>query len=72
MVIWPASSLRVANKAQEELYAAIRRDGGTHKMVPRMQTRAELYATIGYHDYEALDASIVRTVLPNGPADRTE
>src|SRR4051812_37995323 len=25
MVIWPVSSLRVANKAQEELYAAIRR-----------------------------------------------
>lgn len=72
MVIWPASSLRVANKAQEDLFAAIRRDGGTHKMVPRMQTRAELYATIGYHEYEALDASIVRTVLPNGPADRVE
>ncbi len=72
MVIWPASSLRVANKAQEELYAAIRRDGGAHRMVPRMQTRAELYATIGYHEYEALDASIVRTVIPNGPADRTE
>jgi methylisocitrate lyase len=72
MVIWPASSLRMANKAQEDLYAAIRRDGGTHRMVPRMQTRAELYATIGYHEYEALDASIVRTVIPNGPADRTE
>jgi methylisocitrate lyase len=72
MVIWPVSSLRVANKAQEELYAAIKRDGGTQRMVERMQTRAELYATIGYHDYEALDASIVRTVLPNGPPDRTE
>lgn len=66
MVIWPVSSLRVANKAQEELYAAIRRDGGTQKMVDRMQTRAELYATIGYGDYEALDASIVRTVVPQG------
>ncbi len=70
MVIWPVSSLRVANKAQEELYGAIRRDGGTQALVPRMQTRAELYTTIGYHDYEALDASIVRTVLPNGPPDR--
>ena len=29
MVIWPVSALRVANKAQEELYAAIARDGGT-------------------------------------------
>ncbi len=66
MVIWPVSSLRVANKAQEELYAAIRRDGGTHKMVDRMQTRAELYATIGYHEYEALDASIVKTIIPGG------
>jgi methylisocitrate lyase len=65
MVIWPVSSLRVAAKAQAELYAAIRRDGGAQNMVGRMQTRAELYATIGYADYEALDASIVRTVVPN-------
>jgi methylisocitrate lyase len=64
MVIWPVSSLRVANKAQAELYAAIRRDGGTQNMLDRMQTRAELYAAIGYHDYEALDASIVKTAIP--------
>ncbi len=64
MVIWPVSSLRVAAKAQEELYASIRANGGTHKLVDRMQTRAELYATIGYHEYEALDASIVTTVIP--------
>jgi len=64
MVIWPVSSLRVAAKAQEELYATLRRDGTTEAMMPRMQTRAELYATIGYHDFEALDASIVATVLP--------
>jgi methylisocitrate lyase len=66
MVIWPVSSLRMANKAQADLYAAIARDGGTHGVVDRMQTRAELYATIGYHDYEALDASIVTTVIPQG------
>jgi methylisocitrate lyase len=65
MVIWPVSSLRVANKASAELYAAIRRDGGTQKMVDRMQTRAELYDAIGLHAYEALDASIVATVLPS-------
>lgn len=64
MVIWPVSSLRVANKAQDELYKAIARDGGTHNMIERMQTRAELYATIGLHDYEALDASIVQTIIP--------
>lgn len=71
MVIWPVSSLRVANKAQAELYAAIARDGGAHKMIERMQTRAELYETINYAGYEALDASIVRTVVPEGMPQRT-
>ena len=71
MVIWPVSSLRVANKASDELYKAIKRDGGTHAMIDRMQTRAELYATIGYHDYEALDASIVTTVIPQAMAQRS-
>jgi methylisocitrate lyase len=40
-------------------------------MVDRMQTRAELYATIGYHDYEALDASIITTVIPQAMPQRT-
>jgi methylisocitrate lyase len=66
IVIWPASAMRVAAKAQEELYAAIKRDGGTHNMLSRMQTRKELYATIGYSDYERLDASIVQSVPPEG------
>jgi methylisocitrate lyase len=66
MVIWPVSSLRVANKAQAELYAALARDGGTHRMIDRMQTRAELYETIGLHAYEALDAAIVQTIIPSG------
>jgi methylisocitrate lyase len=64
MVIWPASAMRVAAKAQEELYAAIKRDGGTHNMLSRMQTRKELYDTIGYSDYEKLDASIVASIAP--------
>ncbi len=70
MVIWPVSSLRVANKAQEELYAAIRRDGGTQKMLDRMQTRAELYAAIDYAGYESLDQSIIGTVVPQGMPQR--
>ena len=70
MVIWPVSALRIANRAQAELYAAIARDGGTHKVVDRMQTRAELYATIGLHENEALDASIVQTIIPQGMPQR--
>ncbi|SEI87944.1 methylisocitrate lyase [Sphingomonas sp. OV641] len=67
MVIWPVSSLRVANKAQAELYASIKENGGTHKYVDRMQTRQELYDTIGLHDFEELDASIIKTVVPVMP-----
>jgi methylisocitrate lyase len=70
MVIWPVSSLRVANKAQARLYHALKKDGGTHAMLAEMQTRAELYETIGYHQYEALDASIVETVVPQGMPQR--
>jgi methylisocitrate lyase len=64
MVIWPVSSLRVAAKAQEELYAQIKREGTPRSLIERMQTRAELYDTIRYWDYEALDRKIVSTVLP--------
>ncbi|MFC7378438.1 methylisocitrate lyase [Brevundimonas sp. GCM10030266] len=66
MVIWPVSSLRAANKAQEELYASIAEHGGTHKYIDRMQTRQELYDTIGLHQFEELDASIIKTIVPQG------
>jgi methylisocitrate lyase len=71
MVIWPVSHLRVAAKAMEELYAAIARDGGTHELVDCMQTRAQLYETIGYHTYEALDASLIATVVPEAMPQRS-
>jgi methylisocitrate lyase len=64
MVIWPVSSLRVAAKAQEALFAEIRGQGTPKAMIPQMQTRTELYSTIRYWDYEALDRNIVATVLP--------
>ena len=66
MVIWPVSSLRVAAKASNDLYQGIKRDGGAQGFLDRMQTRAELYDLIGLHDYEALDASIIQTIVPTG------
>jgi methylisocitrate lyase len=66
MVIWPVSALRVASKAQETLYAALSRDGSTYTMLDAMQSRAELYRTIGYSAYEALDSSIVASIVPKG------
>ena len=70
MVIWPVSSLRVSARASEQLYAAIKRDGGTQNQIDAMQTRKELYAAIDYHGYEALDASLVATVTPEGMPQR--
>ncbi len=46
------------------------RDTGWAKpLAGRMQTRAELYATIGYHEYEALDSTIAMSAIPNGPPE---
>jgi methylisocitrate lyase len=64
MVIWPVSSLRVANKAQRHLYQHLAAEGSTRGAVAAMQTRAELYDLIDLKGYEALDASIVRSRLP--------
>lgn len=68
MMIWPVTSLRVAAKAQELLFETLQREGSAQSLVDRMQTRAELYETIAYADYEALDSTIIRTVLPQVPA----
>lgn len=65
MVIWPVSSLRVANKAQEKLYATIKRDGATKAMIDEMQTRAELYDAIGLNQYEELDRTIIKSIVPS-------
>jgi methylisocitrate lyase len=64
MVIWPVSSLRVAAKAIGELYAELKAKGTAEAMLDRMQTRAELYETIGYSDYESLDESVATSVVP--------
>jgi len=67
LVIWPVSSLRVAAKAAGELYSHLAETGETRSLLERMQTRAELYEAIGYHDYEALDATIARSAVPETP-----
>lgn len=68
IVIWPVSSLRVAAKAQEGLYQHLRETGETASLLDAMQTREDLYATIAYGAFEALDADIVASVPPLTPA----
>jgi methylisocitrate lyase len=64
LVIWPVSSLRIAAKAVEGLYATLAAEDGTFGLLDVMQTRAELYETIGYHRFEALDATVAQSVVP--------
>lgn len=65
IVIWPVSSLRVANKAQSQLYTTLAEKGSAESLLGSMQTRQELYDTIDLEGYEELDAAIVKTVLPD-------
>lgn len=57
LVLYPLSAFRAANKAAENVYQALRRDGTQAGVLSTMQTRAELYERIGYHAFEErLDA----------------
>ncbi|SFF42784.1 methylisocitrate lyase [Fontimonas thermophila] len=57
LVLYPLSAFRAMNKAALNVYTAIRRDGTQKNVLDTMQTRMELYASIGYHAYEQkLDA----------------
>jgi len=57
MVLYPLSAFRAMNKAAQTVFQAIRRDGHQRNVLGMMQTREELYQSIGYHDFEArLDA----------------
>jgi len=52
LILYPLSAFRAANKAAENVYQHIRKDGTQKNVLDTMQTREELYQTIGYHAYE--------------------
>jgi len=57
LVLYPLSAFRAMNKAAENVYTALRRDGTQKNVIDTMQTRMELYDAIGYHAFEQrLDA----------------
>lgn len=66
IVIYPVSAFRVSSKAIRDFYAGLHAAGSAEASLGQMMTRAELYDTIGYYDYEALDSTIAGTRLP-GP-----
>ncbi len=57
MVLYPLSAFRAMNKAAENVYQSILENGDQKAVINTMQTRAELYDYLAYHDYEKkLDA----------------
>jgi methylisocitrate lyase len=52
LVLYPLSAFRAMSNAAVAVYDAIRRDGSQKAVIDRMQTRAELYDVLGYHEYE--------------------
>ena len=56
IVLYPLSAFRAMNKAAENVYEAVRRDGSQKAVLETMQTREELYQRLNYYEYEsALD-----------------
>ena len=57
IALYPLSAFRAANKAAQNIFETVRRDGTQRNVIATMQTRAELYESIGYHAFEQrLDA----------------
>jgi methylisocitrate lyase len=52
LVLYPLSAFRAMSQAALAVYGSIRKDGTQKNVVNLMQTRAELYDVLGYHDYE--------------------
>jgi len=53
IALYCCSAYRAMNAAALNVYRTIRREGTQKSVVPLMQTRAELYDFLGYHDYES-------------------
>lgn len=52
LALYPLSAFRAMSKATIDVYGAIRRDGTQKSVLDLMQTRTQLYETLGYFEYE--------------------
>jgi methylisocitrate lyase len=52
MALYPLSAFRAMNKAAENVYEVIRKEGTQKSILSEMQTREELYDRINYYEYE--------------------
>jgi methylisocitrate lyase len=52
LALYPLSAFRASAKAALNVYRTLRERGTQKDVIDTMQTRAELYDVLGYHDYE--------------------
>ena len=52
IVLYPLTAFRAMNQAALKTYETVRKRGTQKSLLQEMQSREELYDTIGYHDYE--------------------
>ena len=52
MALYPLSAFRAMNAAALNVYRTLRQEGTQASVIDTMQTRAELYEFLGYHEYE--------------------
>jgi len=52
LALYPLSAFRAMNAAALRVYESIRNDGTQKNVIDTMQTRADLYDYLGYHEYE--------------------
>jgi methylisocitrate lyase len=52
MALYPLSAFRAMNKAAEQVFEVIRKEGTQKSLISEMQTREELYERINYYEYE--------------------
>ncbi|MFW1807334.1 methylisocitrate lyase [Acinetobacter ursingii] len=62
IALYPLSAFRAMNKAAENVYQTLRKEGTQKNVVDTMQTRQELYERINYHAFEQyLDGTFAKS-----------
>jgi len=52
LILYPLSAFRAANKAAQDVYEHLLKDGTQEAVIKNMQTREALYQSIGYYSFE--------------------
>jgi len=65
IVLYCCGAYRAMNRGAESVYRALLKDGHQRNVIDIMQTRAELYDYLGYHEYEQKLDELFATSAPD-------